>query len=59
MKFIQNRPNKDTYTHYYRKKMNSRENQMFNLLLIRYIFPRKKLQSKKRKEKEFCGLNLG
>ena len=38
--------------------MSSRENQVFNLLLIEYICSKKNLQSKKRKEKEVYGLRL-
>ena len=39
--------------------MNSRENQVFNLLLIEYIFSKKKMKSKKQKEKGAYGLSPG
>ena len=38
--------------------MSSRENQVFNLLLIDSYVLKKKLQSKKRKEKEVYRLSL-
>ena len=41
------------------EKENSRENQVFNLLLIRYIFPKKTTESKNQNEKIAYGLSPG
>ena len=41
------------------EKENSRENQVFNLLLIGYIFPKKTTESKNQNEKMAYGLSPG
>ena len=50
---------KEAFTKYDRKKMNTKENQEFSLLLIEHIFSKKKLKSKKRNEKGAYGLSPG
>ena len=55
MKFIQNKQKRETYTKLLQGKMNSKQNQVFNLFLTGYIFSEKGCKVKNKEKKKCMG----